>query len=383
MSLVTRQDHGRVAVLTLNNPPANGYSHAMHRELDDHVVALRFDEGIDVIVITGAGARFFCAGADIASLASLSPSQKYAFCLHANETLLRLENTPKLVIAALNGHCVGGGLEIALACDLRIGKAGHGKPNLVGLPEVSLGVLPGTGGTQRLTRVLGRSKALQMMVEGRNVPVDEAVSLGLIHGVYATEGWWDAVMAYATSFCAPHKAAGAVGLIKRAVLGGADLSLEGGLALERELQMRLFTAADAKEGLSAFLDKRPASFSGATTSTGLIPAPPRQEPPPPPPPAASAPPPSSASSGGPALDGARLLGGPIKDEVLNLVHRDLVERHLVIPARRVGDTLIVVMANPRSSEALAALAEETGLTIQAVGADEFDVTAAIVRFYRA
>src|SRR5688572_22492674 len=157
MPLVTREDIGRVSVLTLNNPPANGYSHAMHLELDAHVVALRMDRGCDVIVLRGAGEKFFCAGADIGYLAALDPQEKYAFCLHANETLLRLENTPKLVIAALNGHCVGGGLEIALACDLRIGRAGGG---MVGLPEVELGVLPGTGGTQRLTRVLGRAEAL-------------------------------------------------------------------------------------------------------------------------------------------------------------------------------------------------------------------------------
>ncbi len=272
--LVTRADLGRVSVLTLNNPPANGYSHAMHRELDAHVIDLRMDAGTDVIVLRGAGERFFCAGADINYLQSLDPDAKYAFCLHANETLLRLENTPKLVIAAINGHCVGGGLEIALACDLRIGRASVGKPNLVGLPEVSLGVLPGTGGTQRLTRILGRARALEWMVEGRNVSVEDARVAGLVHQVLPAEGWWDAVLAYATSFTRPGKAAQAVGLIKRAVIGGADLPLEAGLALERELQMRLFAAPDAKEGLAAFLEKRPARFTGSpVTQTSPAPEP--------------------------------------------------------------------------------------------------------------
>ncbi|MDP2312316.1 MAG: enoyl-CoA hydratase-related protein [Pseudomonadota bacterium] len=275
-NLVTREDRGRVSVLTLNNPPANGYSHAMHKALDAHVLDLRMDKGTDVIVLRGAGERFFCAGADIGYLQSLDPEDKYAFCLHANETLLRLENTPKLVIAALNGHCVGGGLEIALACDLRIGRASGSKPNLVGLPEVTLGVLPGTGGTQRLTRVLGRARALQWMVEGRNVSVEEAHAVGLVHEVLPEAGWWEAVLAYAATFTRPGRSSGAVGLIKRAVLGGADLPLEAGLALERELQMRLFTAADAKEGLAAFVEKRRAVFTGDAHGAGGTPATPPQ-----------------------------------------------------------------------------------------------------------
>lgn len=260
--LVHRENVDRVAVLILNNPPANGYSYAMHRELDAHICDIRMDTGIDVIVIRGTGEKFFCAGADIAYLQSLEPEEKYYFCLYANETLLRLENTPKLVIAALNGHCVGGGLEIALACDLRIGRESGEKAMLVGLPEVSLGVLPGTGGTQRLTRIVGRAKALHVMVEGKNLSVEEAEHIGLVHGVFPADDWWQSVLAYAKSFCAPQRAAGAVGLIKRAVVAGADLPLESGLALERELQQRLFTAPDAKEGIAAFLGKRKPVFSG-------------------------------------------------------------------------------------------------------------------------
>ena len=260
--LVHRHDEGRVAVLSLTNPPANGYSYAMHRELDAHVCDLRMDDNVDVIVIRGAGTKFFCAGADIGYLQSLDPTTKYFFCLHANETLLRLENTPKLIIAALNGHCVGGGLEVALACDLRIGKESGDRPNLVGLPEVSLGVLPGTGGTQRLARIVGRARALHMMIEGKNMSVEQAAEVGLVHAVFPADDWWQQVLAYARSFCAPHKAAGAVGLIKRAVAAGADLPLESGLAIERELQQRLFSSDDAKEGMAAFLGKRSPTFSG-------------------------------------------------------------------------------------------------------------------------
>src|SRR5437588_8883680 len=136
-----------VALVTLNDPPANTYSYEMMQQLDACILEARMDEGVQVIIITGTGEKFFCAGANIAMLTEVTPEFKYYFCLHANETLNRLEQTPKLVIAAINGHCVGGGLEVAMAADLRIARRGAGK---MGLPEVSLGVLPGTGGTPRL-----------------------------------------------------------------------------------------------------------------------------------------------------------------------------------------------------------------------------------------
>ena len=124
--LVNASRHDGVLVLELSNAPANTYSYEMMRALDAHVLEARFDPNVHVIVLTGAGEKFFCAGADIKMLEGANPYFKYNFCLHANETLCRLEQTPKLVIAALNGHCVGGGLEIALACDLRIARAGAG-----------------------------------------------------------------------------------------------------------------------------------------------------------------------------------------------------------------------------------------------------------------
>ncbi len=248
-----------VAVLELSNPPANAYSYEMFRQLDDALLAARMDESVHVIVLRGAGDKFFCAGADIAMLDRVTPEFKYYFCLHANETLLRLENTPKLVIAALNGHCVGGGLEIAMAADLRIGKAGGGK---VGLPEVSLGVLPGTGGTQRLARLLGKAKAIELMVKGDRISMEEAHALGLINQILPAKDFWPRALEVARSFCPPGRASMAVGAIKRAVQTGRDLSIEAGLALERELQQRLFTSEDAREGLKAFVESRPPKFAG-------------------------------------------------------------------------------------------------------------------------
>src|SRR5439155_5287628 len=135
--------------------PANTYSYEMMQELDAAILRARMDDAVHVLVVRGDGDKFFCAGADIKMLASAQPSFKYNFCLHANETLNRLEQTPKLVIAAINGHCVGGGFEVAMACDLRLAKKGV----MIGLPEINLGVLPGTGGTQRLLRLVGKARA--------------------------------------------------------------------------------------------------------------------------------------------------------------------------------------------------------------------------------
>jgi enoyl-CoA hydratase/carnithine racemase len=254
----------RVAWLVLQEGTANSYSYAMMRDLDEAVLAARFDDGVDVLVLCGAGEKFFCAGADIGMLQEVTPRWKYSFCLHANETMLRLEHTPKLVIAALNGHCVGGGLEVALAADIRLARATpeEGKGGRIGLPEVKLGVLPGTGGTQRLARLVGPSRAMKMMVEAATYTPEEALAEGLVHELLPAEGFQEAVQAYASRFTTPHAASMAVGNIKRAVQSGADLPLESGLALERELQQRLFDSADAKEGLSAFLEKRTAEFEG-------------------------------------------------------------------------------------------------------------------------
>ncbi|MFN2442276.1 MAG: enoyl-CoA hydratase/isomerase family protein, partial [Thermoanaerobaculia bacterium] len=207
-----------VAILELSDPPANTYTYEMNKELDSAILEARMDEAVHVIVIRGAGEKFFSAGANIGMLSEVTPAFKYYFCLHANETMLRLEQTPKLVIAALNGHCVGGGLEIALAADIRIAREGAGK---IGLPEVSLGVLPGTGGTQRLSRLVGKSKSIELMVEGRLMTFEEAQRLGIVNYVWpdGEDGrpWWDRVMEYALGFTPPNKASKAVGGIKRAV----------------------------------------------------------------------------------------------------------------------------------------------------------------------
>jgi len=248
-----------IAIIELTNAPANTYSHEMMRQLDAAILQARFDENVHVLLLRGAGEKFFSAGADISMLNAVTPTFKYYFCLHANETLIRLEQTPKLVIAALNGHTVGGGLEIALACDIRIAKRNGGK---VGLPEITLGVLPGTGGTQRMARALPKNKAIELMTEGKLLSFEDALALGLINYIYEPENYWGEVMAYAKSFCPPNKASKAVGRIKRAVQSGAEVPFSESLAIERELQQLLFQSEDAKEGIAAYSEKRTAEFKG-------------------------------------------------------------------------------------------------------------------------
>jgi enoyl-CoA hydratase len=260
--LVQYEVKDKIAILTLDDAPANTYTHEMMCQIDECVVKARFDKSVEVIVITGAGEKFFCAGANIGMLSKADPDWKYSFCLHANETLNRLEQTPKLVIAALNGHTVGGGLEIAMAADIRIARKDSGK---VGLPEVALGVLPGTGGTQRLVRLVGKPVAIQMMAEGSTFGFDVAAKHGLVNEIYDHEdrdSFLAAVLEYASKFTTPNKATKAVGLIKRSVQTGAELPFELALALERELQAQLFSSSDAKEGLNAYIEKRKAVFEG-------------------------------------------------------------------------------------------------------------------------
>jgi enoyl-CoA hydratase len=259
-ALVSLRTEDGVAVLELGNPPANTYSYEMMQALDAAILKTRMDESVHVLILRGAGDTFFCAGADIRMLESVTPEFKYAFCLHANETLNRLEQTPKLVIAALNGHAVGGGLEVALAADIRIARKDGGT---IGLPEVTLGVLPGTGGTQRLARLVGKAKAIELMATGRTFSFEEALTLGLVTHVFESHDFWEKVLDYARRFCPPGKASKAVGLIKRSVVTGSELSFTDALALERELQQRLFESEDAREGLRAFTEKRPPRFKGA------------------------------------------------------------------------------------------------------------------------
>ena len=259
MALVEYKVENGIALMELSAGKANTYTFEMMQELDASIIKARFDQDVHVIIITGKGEKFFSAGADIAMLAKVDPYFKYNFCLHANETLNRLEHTPKLTIAAINGNCVGGGLEIAMAADLRMAKKGGGK---IGLPEVTLGVLPGTGGTQRLARLVGKSRAIELMTTGRLFDFEEAQRLGIVTDIIEADDFMGAVFKYASQFAPPNKASRAVGAIKRALQSGAEAGFVEGLSIERELQQQLFQSEDAKEGLGAYMEKRKPSFKG-------------------------------------------------------------------------------------------------------------------------
>ena len=239
----------------------NTYTHEMMRDIDTAVVKARFDDDVTVIVFTGHGQKFFSAGASIQMLNSVTPGFKYNFCLHANETLSRLEQTPKLVICAINGHAVGGGLEIAMACDIRIARKDSGK---CGLPEINLGVLAGTGGTARLTRLIGTARALEYMVSGELMAFEKAKEIDLVNDVWdgSLEDFRKDILDYASQYTLPFKATMAVGNIKRSCQSGPEMPFEYHLALERELQAALFHSNDAKEGIAAYAERRTPRFVG-------------------------------------------------------------------------------------------------------------------------
>ena len=257
---VALSKEGKVGVVRFNRPPANSYDHDFMRELDQAIYEARFDRDVKVIVLTSELPRFFCAGADVKALAEGDDHYRSMFDLHAHETLAKLERTPKLVIAAINGHCLGGGLEIALACDLRFMARGDERGPRIGLPEITLGVIPGTGGTQRLPRLIGLSKAIDLMVTGEGVLADRALELGIVDKVFDPEALLPETIKYADKLATGPSLA--VGAVKLAAQQGAAVPLEYGNLIEREILRRIFETQDANEGMTAFGEKRQPTWQG-------------------------------------------------------------------------------------------------------------------------
>jgi enoyl-CoA hydratase/carnithine racemase len=253
---VSREADG-VVLIHLNRPPANSYDRAFLDQLNGAVDEVRWDEGIRGAVLVSDLPRFFSAGADITNFSTSTQQQRVMTVLHAHEILLKIEHTPKVFVAAIAGHALGGGLEIALACDFRFASEGDYR---VGLPEVSLGLLPGNGGTQRLQRLIGRSRALDMMLTNTSVVPLRALELGILDRVVPPEQLMPTVLEYVGKLA--NGPTLAIGSIKIATRLGADLPLEGGLALEREAVWRLFASTDAAEGLAAFGEKRAPRWTG-------------------------------------------------------------------------------------------------------------------------
>ena len=246
-----------VAVLSLNRAPANAYDMQMLRDLADSVRRVREDSAIRLAVVRSALPRFFCTGADISALQDSNRAGFANFLAVAHEAVDMITRTPKLFIAAISGHCIGGGLEIALACDFRFASGGKYR---LGLAEVNLGLSPGMGGTQRLPRLIPKSRALHLMVTGETLPPEEALAAGIVDRVFPEATFWDDVMAHARKLATGPTMA--QGYIKLSVNNGLETSLSEGLSIERAHQNQLFASEDVAEGLKAFLEKRPAKFAG-------------------------------------------------------------------------------------------------------------------------
>lgn len=257
--LVDYSAQDSIAVLQLDAPPANTCSYDLLRDLDDAILQARLDEKVHCIILRGKGDKFFCGGADIQMLKEKSSEFLYYFCLLLQETIRRLEVTPKIVIAALNGHALGGGLEMALGCDFRLAKRGASK---IGLPEVNLGQGPGGGGTQRLPRILGYARAVELLTTGRLLSVEEALAIGLVHHVYDAETYWDDVMDFARQFCPPNKPPRAIGKVKLAARASLETGIAEGVLIEHEILQPLYDSEDLKEGIDAFLNHRKAIYRG-------------------------------------------------------------------------------------------------------------------------
>ncbi|MEM7531150.1 MAG: enoyl-CoA hydratase-related protein [Chloroflexota bacterium] len=256
--VVRFEGRDKVGTITLDRPPANSYEIEFMRQLGAAIDAVEADDDVRVVVLQSASEKFFSAGADIKAFLANSTEDNMAMIDYGHEQLSRMAASRKIYIAAINGHALGGGLEISLACDIRLAKNSR---YYLGLPEVTLGILPGNGGTQRLSRLIGPNKALEMMITGERVDPQTALNLGIVNQLLDAETFANDVQAYA------HKVANgasvAIGSIKRAVYDGMESSLEDGLALERKLIAPLYDTKDAAEGFAAFSEKRPPVYQGA------------------------------------------------------------------------------------------------------------------------
>jgi enoyl-CoA hydratase/carnithine racemase len=247
-----------VGYITLDKPPANSYDFDFMDEMGAAVDAAAGDDAVKVVIVRSASQRFFCAGADIKAFLANDTAGNMKMINRGHEALAAIARVPKVFIAQVEGHALGGGLEISLACDLRFGARGSYK---LGVPEVTLGLLPGNGGTQRLPRIIGVPQALDLMVTGRPVSPGEAHNLGILNRLFASGETADRTREYAERLASG--ATAAIGEIKRTTYAGIEMPIADALAREREGIERLFATADAHEGLSAFAEKRKAEFKGA------------------------------------------------------------------------------------------------------------------------
>jgi enoyl-CoA hydratase/carnithine racemase len=257
---VTVERAGAVATVLMNRPPANAMTPDFVGAICDAVSELGADDEVRVIVLRSALERIFMAGADMGNMAArVSTTESGSRQVGVlSRRISAIERVPKPTIAAIRGHALGGGCEIALCCDYRL-MVDDGRAT-VGLTETSLGLLPGAGGTQRLPRLIGRGHALRMIIEGSRLKAPQALAVGLVDAALAPEEFDAAVAAKAEQLAG--LATRAVGLAKLALLEGLDMTLDEGLARESSAFAEVLGTEDIKEGVTAFLEKRPASFRG-------------------------------------------------------------------------------------------------------------------------
>ncbi|HEX6024705.1 MAG TPA: enoyl-CoA hydratase-related protein [Solirubrobacter sp.] len=254
---VSFQAEGAIGYITLDKPPANSYDKAYMEELGTAVNAARDDDAVKVVIVRSASKKFFSAGADIKAFMANDTAANMEMIALGHEVLASIARIPKIFIAQIEGHALGGGLEISLACDLRFGARGSYK---LGVPEVNLGLLPGNGGTQRLSRVIGVPKALDLMITGRQISPGEAHALGILNRLFAASETADKTREYAEALA--NGATAAIGEIKLTTYAGIEMPIADALAREREAIARLFETADAREGFAAFTEKRKPEFKG-------------------------------------------------------------------------------------------------------------------------
>jgi enoyl-CoA hydratase/carnithine racemase len=253
---VSAEIEGRVARITLDRPPANSYDPAFLEELDE-AIGQAAKAGVAVGVVRSASAKFFSAGADVKGFLERSADDNMAMVRRAHQVFDRFAAEAPVFVAAIAGHALGGGYEIALACDIRVAAQGSYR---LGLPEVTLGLLPGTGGTQRLPRLIGRGLALELMATGRTVTPEEAERLGMVDRLVPADELDRTVAELAAALAGG--APLAIAAVKRAVHQGLDRPLADGLRAELDQLAPLFASEDAREGMMAFTEKRPPGYAG-------------------------------------------------------------------------------------------------------------------------
>ena len=255
---VRLEKEGAVGILVLDRPPANSYDYTFLRSLAGAIDDARNDAEVRAVLVTSASEKFFSAGADVAVFAAGTPRSRTMLALMAHEAFRKMENTPLVFIAVIAGHCLGGGFELALACDLRFAAEGSYQ---IGLPEVNLGLFPGSGGTQRLPRLVGLSRGLDLIANATTLKPAEAKEAGLVDRLYPDAATCrEGAIEYATKLAAGPSVA--IGHAKLAITQGFGAPLDLGLAIEREAISRVFVSEDAEEGIKAFTEKRKAEFSG-------------------------------------------------------------------------------------------------------------------------